>query len=128
MVSGTLLKYYRNPNENFKVFGDERMKCDTQRELLYISDIVVGWSSTMLLESIALYKNVLHVQVGNTVDVGFDSYKDFIPTAYNKKEMIAFLTAPKTDSKSKQLIDKYLYRLDGKTCERIFNTINEHII
>jgi CDP-glycerol glycerophosphotransferase (TagB/SpsB family) len=122
-VAGTLLEYYKKPTDYMKVIGDVRMSGDIAKELLCISDIAVGFTSTMLLEALVLDKYVLHLLMGNTVDVGFTAYKDLMPTAYNEKEMHAFINNPSKMTTSSQLIEDYLFKVDGKCCERICETI-----
>jgi CDP-glycerol glycerophosphotransferase (TagB/SpsB family) len=125
-VAETLLKYYKNPTDYMKVIGDVRMSGNIAKELLLISDIVVGFKSTMLLEALALDKYVMHLLLGNTVDVNFTAYKDHMPTVYSKEDMWAFIKNPyKIDSK--QAIENYLFRVDGKSCQRICDAIKKYV-
>lgn len=121
-VSGTLLKYYKNPTDYMRVIGDVRMSGDAAKELLLIANIVVGFNSTMLLEALALNKQALHMLLGNTIDANFVAYKDHMPTAYTEKQVLDFLANPyATDNK--HLVEDYLCGADGKSCERICKTI-----
>lgn len=125
-VTGTLLKYYKNPTEYMRVIGDVRMSGDISRELLVASDIVVGFNSTMLLEAIKLNKPVVHLLIGNTSQVRFKDYAPIMPTAYNKEQMFDLIKTPHNSSKT--LSDKVIYNLDGKCCKRICNAIKESMI
>ena len=121
-VAGTLLKYYKSPTEYMKVIGDVRMSGDASKDLSIIADIVVGFTSTMLLESLALDKSVMHLQFGNTANVKFTAYEDYLPTAYAPDDLVKFLKSP-YKTKDKRLVEDYLYLADGKSCGRICETI-----
>jgi len=80
----------------------------------------------MLLEALALDRQVVHLQIGNTTDVGFTAYNDYMQTVYNKENMLEFITNPyKTDDK--QLVEDYLHGADGKSCQRICSAIRKYI-
>lgn len=124
-VTGTLLKYYKNPTSYMKVIGDVRMSGDISRELLVASDVVVGFNSTMLLEAIGLKKPVVHLLIGNTSEVRFKDYAPIMPTAYNKEEMFKLIKSP---SMAKDTLTKrVIYGMDGKCCERICNAIKGNV-
>lgn len=121
-VAGTLLKYYKNPTDYMGVIGDVRMSGDAAKDLLLISDVVVGFASTMLMEAVAVDKKVLHLLFNNAIDTNFMVYKDILPTAYTKEDAIEFLNNPYRVNGEK-LVQNYLCGADGKSCERICNAI-----
>lgn len=125
-VTGMLLKYYKNPTEYMKVIGDVRMSGDIAKELLFVSDVVVGFTSTMLLEAAVLNKHIVHLLIGNTQDVNFTAYKNYFPVVYDINNMSnLILNEHKTNTK--KLIEDYLFKIDGKTCERICDAIKNNI-
>jgi len=125
-VKGTLLKYYKSPTNYMSVIGDVRMSGDAAKELMLISDAVVGFASTMLMEALAVDKPILHLLLGNTVDTNFSAYKDLLPTAYTNADAMSFFNNPyKTNDK--QLVEDYLCGADGKSCQRICSAINKYV-
>lgn len=125
-VAGLLKYYYKHPTDNIKVIGDNRQSGLIAKELLINSDIICGFTSTMLLEAGLLKKPVVHVLFNNTKDLGgIPEYAKHIPVAYNKAELHTLLKSPK--AVNNPMIEKYLYKVDGKTCERICEAIKQEI-
>lgn len=123
-VTGTLLKYYKHPTDFMTVIGDERMSGAIAKELLLVSDVVIGFNSTMLLESLALNKPTLHVLLGETKNTNFDSFAGHMETAYDKDGIEKFIDGPIV-WKDRYLVDRFLAGADGRSCERICKVINE---
>ena len=108
-----------------KVIGDIRDDSSVARELLQISDLVVGYTSMMILESIFLKKPILHVQFPQCK--AMKDVMDFsseLKTLYNKDELKLALNSnvDSSDNNSK-LVENYLFKIDGKFCERVCTEI-----
>lgn len=121
-VSGTLLKYYKFPTDHLKVIGDIRMSGEIAKKMLYITDIMVGFSSTMLLEASVVKKPVAHLLFGNSLESGFGAYKDIFPTFYDEDSLYAFLMNPIVVNSDK-ILSEYMFGIDGKSGDRICESI-----
>jgi hypothetical protein len=127
-VAGTLKKYYKNPTPYMKVIGDVRNDSSIAREMIIIADVVVGYTSMMLLEAIVMNKPVVHLKFEQCR--GLYQAMDFseeIKTAYDKSEMIPAITeAINTDEyliRESKLLEYCLHKVDGKFCERLCKEI-----
>lgn len=126
-VSGILEQYYKKPAHNFKVIGDIRNSGMEAKELLIFSDIVVGFTSTMLLEAATAGKDVIHVLLGKCKDIkGLAEFKDYMPTAYTTQELVSQLKA-NTQGSYEDLIYRYFYKVDGKFCQRFCRAIKDNL-
>lgn len=127
---GIIKKYFNNSTENFKVFGDDRMYGNIGRELLVASDVVVGYTSTMLVEAAILKKSVVHTQHGvyRTVenrpryDLVFDTTFDS-NSLHNK--LVSLLNNPEENYDVNQLGIFVHGAGDGNSCERICAAIKK---
>lgn len=126
-VSGLLKKYYDKPDEYTKVIGDVRTNGFIAKDLLLISDIVCGFTSTMLLEAALFKKPAIHMLLGNTEKLGpgIPEYAQYIPTARNENELHDLLKNAKYIENP--MVEKYLYKIDGKCCKRICKAIKENV-
>lgn len=128
-VAGLLKKYYEHPSKHMKVLGDVREDSSASREITILADMVVGYTSMMMLEAIMIGKPVLHVkfeqcsQLKDTLE-----YDDDIVTAYHPGEVAKYLDdSDKLVVKDMKLVEKYLYKFDGQVCDRIFSTIKKYL-
>jgi hypothetical protein len=125
-VDGLMEKYYLKPTKNMRVIGDDRMNGNISRELLMISDFVIGFTSVMLLEAINQDKPTIHMLFDQASQLkGNATYADNITTVRNPKELLLALNSDhsKYIVKDKSIVEKYLYKIDGKFCERMCNAI-----
>jgi len=121
-VSGLLLKHYKNPDRTLAAIEDRRTDGVLARELLINSDIVCGFTSTMLLEAAVLKKPIIHLLFGNTKDIqGIPEYAEYLPVAYNEHELHKLLKT--VEYQPNPMVEKYLYRVDGNARKRIFESI-----
>ena len=124
MVHGLLKKYYKQPTSYMKVIGDIRTDSSVSHELLQISDLVVGYTSMMMLESIILNKPILHVQFSQCKSMkGVMDFSTELETLYTPEKLaLALENIPEKnnmDANQSKLIKDYLYKVDGKFCERV---------
>lgn len=125
-VSGLLLRYYQNPGRNLAVIGDQRNDGLLAKELLINSDIVCGFTSTMLLEAGVLKKPIVHILFGNTKDLqGIPEYAKHLPVAYNESELHSLLH--NVEYLPNPMIKRYLFMVDGRARKKIFQTISEEM-
>ena len=131
-VSGLLEKYYKTPTEYFKVIGDDRMSGDISKELIVVSDLVVGYNSTMLLESTILDKPVIQVLIGDSAGIS-SPYDGVFEIARTKESLLSLLVEANESfnkfisPKAKDLSKGYIGDVDGGSCERICNVIKKNI-
>ena len=130
-VSGLTLKYLMKPTKFFKVTGDIRMSSQIARDILCVSDIIVGYTSTMLIEAALLSKHILHVNIGKCQDfIDRPRYDNIFETALSKNEIAEKLDKMICgESKNYNMadIERFAYKVDGNCCERIFSIINEEL-
>ena len=121
-VSGLLLERYKKPTDSMKVIGDQRNSGLIAKELLINSDIICGFTSTMLMEAAILNKPVVHVLFSNTKDLkGIPEYAKYTPSAYDEAELHGLLD--QASPTSNPMVEKYLFKVDGKACERICTAV-----
>ena len=126
-VAGLLKKYYEKPTKYMKVIGDIRNDSSVAREMIVMADVVVGYTSTMLLESIIVGKPTLHLKfkqcraLKNALEFAND-----ITTIYEPEELPGALKREdKLLENNLALVEKYLYKIDGQFCKRLCDTIKE---
>lgn len=128
-VSGLLKRYYTKPEPHIRVIGDIRTSGMESKELLIFADIVIGFTSTMLLEAALVDKSTVHVLFGKTAQIeGLPEYADFMPTAYNSVELQDILAeSSKQDSvRTKGLVNKYI-QTGTDTCKKICEAIKQEM-
>jgi len=127
-LAGLLLKYYKKPTKYMRVIGDLRNDSSIAREMILMADVVVGYTSMMLLESLVVGKPTLHLKFkqARTLKDTLE-FSNGITTIYEPEEL-----APALDNMGDKLLDnnmalveKYLHRVDGKFCERLCEEIKE---
>lgn len=129
-VAGVLKKYYENPTKHMKSIGDIRNDSSVAREMIISADIVVAHTSMMMLEAIIMGKPVLHVsfeqwrKLTQVID-----YSSEVFTVYKHEDMESALnTGLSSDDlivKDSKLVRHYLYKIDGKFCERVCDEIRK---
>jgi len=127
-VSGLMKKYLLNPQPHIKVIGDERMSGTIAKELLTISDTIVGFTSTMLLEAAMINKSCIHILFGKTQELkeqGIPQYYRYLPTAVDKDSLNIMLLDKTLNQVPAHVVEDYFYKIDGKACERICKAIIE---
>ena len=90
-----------------------------------MADVIVGYTSMMLLEAIIVGKPTLHLKfkqcrgLQETLEFAND-----ITTIYKPEDLAKFLDdEDKLKSGNAELVERYLYKIDGKFCERLCKTI-----
>ncbi|MBW3000358.1 CDP-glycerol glycerophosphotransferase family protein [Candidatus Woesearchaeota archaeon] len=132
-VKYELLALKRNPSNFVGVKGVQ--KDIDPRDVITNVDMIVGHNSTMLMEGILLNKPLLVVKWGIASKKGWVPYYEFgaCDAAKNKKEfydkIISIVKNGEDISKYKEgrrrIIYNFLYKQDGKACERIFKAIEK---
>lgn len=123
-VAGLLKRYLKSPESGITVIGDDRDAGMIAKDLLTVSDIVVGFNTTMLLEAAIINKPSVYIAFGKTLDMGKklpDYYKD-IPMAKNKNELHNAIINTK-NTMSDEFVSRYLHKVDGNAWDRICNAI-----
>lgn len=126
-VSGMLRTYLNDPDKHMVVLPDIREDGLVAKHLLINSDIVVGFASTMLMEASLINKPCINVIFDEAIGLdGLPEYDKYLPTVYNEQELHS---AIKNNNKylPASFIEKYLGKVDGKTCERICKAIKEEL-
>lgn len=124
-IFGKLKQYYDGKSKDLVVIRDQRNNGGISKDLLSISNVVVGFASTMLLEAFILKKAVVNVMFGKMQELGQTiEYDQDFPTAYSVKELVDLVRVAKVVDRS-QVFSSYLYKVDGKFCERICGVIKE---
>jgi hypothetical protein len=132
-VSGLLEKYYWHPTDYMKVIGDRRNNSSRSRDMIMVADVVVGFSSMMLLEAIINRKPVLHLQMPQSTKApAMPLYAENIKTVYNFEEMLVALNDIKRNPdkyivKSNEVVEHYFHKVDGKFCKRLCKSILKEI-
>ncbi|KKN36536.1 hypothetical protein LCGC14_0772720 [marine sediment metagenome] len=127
-VSGLMEKYYKQPTKFMRVVGDERLNSSSAREMIMVSDLVIGYVSMMMLEAVANNKPVVHVlfeqsrQLKNALEFHHDMY-----TVRDPEEVEAALDlglyTDKLIVKDSKALEYVLYKIDGKFTERLCTEI-----
>jgi hypothetical protein len=116
-ITGIILKYFIKPCNSFKVIGDKRMSSEVARDILSVSEYVVGYTSTMLVEAALLDKKILHVNIGRCQNfVCRPWYDDIFETAKTVDEIEKIVTGVKKYDRGR--MDEFTHYVDGKCCER----------
>jgi hypothetical protein len=126
-VSGITKKYYGKAEGSFRVFGDDRMHGNMGRDLLNVSDVVVGFTSTMLLEAALMKKSVVHTEVGVYKDWPRRPRYDLVfDTAFTEDSLydsiVSLLEKPR-ENYNVQDLNIFMHKVDGKSCKRICEAI-----
>lgn len=128
-VSGILEKYYKSPTNYMKVVGDVRNDSSISREMIIIADVVVGYTSMMLLEAIVMNKPILHLKFKqcNGLYQAMD-FSEEMATVYRKEDMCSAIEEALCGDdeylvKNSRILEYCLYKIDGKFCERLCNEI-----
>lgn len=125
-VAGKLLERYKSPTAAMKVVGDIRNSGIEAKELLINSSIICGFTSTMLLEAALIGKPAVHILFGNTKDLGgIPEYAEHIPVAHDLPSLWSLLhiTQTKFYPSLAEMAERYLYKVDGKACQRICEAV-----
>jgi len=133
-VAGLLKKYYNSPTKYCKVIGDVRDNGTISKDLLMHSDMVIGYNSTMLLEAMLLNKPLVNVILGKCQNIS-TPYDELSETIYTEEQLKMSLDKfksglydnHKTDIDSMKLVEDYIYKVDGKCCERMCAVIKEEL-
>jgi hypothetical protein len=126
-VSGLLKHYYKNPTDSVRIVGDIRNSGIEAKEILIMSDIVVGFATTMLLEAVMLNKPSIHILFGCTKDInGLPEYAENMTTAYNYDELHKCLES-KVDPGNKDILDMYVSKTEHSVCKRVCEAIKKHL-
>lgn len=126
-VAGKLLERYRSPSSHMSVIGDVRGSGIESKELLVNSNVVCGFTSTMLLEAAIINKPAVHLLFGNTDSIeGIPEYAKHMPVAKNEKELHSILKR-ETKYDLSSMVEKYLYKIDGEACKRICEAIKSNL-
>lgn len=129
-VFGTLLKRYERPTNAMKVIGDVRASGLEAKELLINSDVVCGFTSTMLLEAAISGKPAIHLLIGNSADLkGIPEYANHMPVARDKPSLwsLLHLSQFKAFPNFRGMVDKYLHKVDGQVCKRICEAVKSEL-
>jgi len=128
-VDGLLKKYYNDPADHMVVIGDIRNSGLISKELITRSDIVVAFTSTMLLEAMLADKLAVHLLFKDSHKMsGLPEYATNITTVFNRNELYdVLLNTNKIQNNKQKILDDYLYRVDGKACERICKYIKDEL-
>jgi len=127
-VAGLLKKYYKAPTDKIKVIGDERNNGIISKELLVISDTVIAFTSVMLLEAAHHNKSTIHLLFDQASDLkDLPSYSSSFYTVHNNQDLIQALGESLSSSKyiidDHSVVEKYIYKIDGKFCYRLCDEI-----
>jgi len=123
-VSGLMEKYYKQPTPYMKVIGDNRMDSSAAREMIMISDLVVGYNSIMMLEAMINNKPVIHTlfEQGSKLK-GIIEYNKYMHTVHHPDEMEGALdiglNTDKLIVKDMKIVEHVLHKVDGNFCERL---------
>lgn len=133
-VSGLMEKYYKKPNSNIRVIGDNRNDSSIARKLMIVSDYLLGHTSTMMLEGIFLNKPMLHFELDQAKKVRDGiNFKPYMRTANNKEEIkdniLRMMSCPQDfiATNGQRAITEYLYKIDGHFFDRLAEKIREHL-
>jgi hypothetical protein len=129
-IEGITLKYLKNPTGNFKVIDGKKETRKVARDLLFVSNFVVGSNTTMLVEAAIVGKPVLRsmMDVSDNLIImpGYDQIftqsRGVNETIEKLNEMIDNNGVGFMATK----LDKYM-ETDGKSCERICNAIKTEL-
>lgn len=123
-VAGVLLDRYNKPTDSMVVIGDIRNDGSVSRDVLVNSDIVCGFTTTMLMEASVAKKPAVHILFGNTSSLdGIPEYSKNIPTARSAGELEKLLK--NTKYVNNDMVYKYLHSIDGLACERMCEAIRK---
>jgi len=127
-VSGIMEKYYRGPTEFMKVLGDNRLDSSLAREIIMVSDLVIGYVSMMMLEAVMNNKPVIHTlfeqsrKVKNALEFHHDMHTIYDPGEMENALDVG-LNSDKMILQNKKIVEHVLYKVDGKFCERVCHEI-----
>lgn len=132
-VAGLTKRYYQQPTKDIKVIGDVRSKGNIAKELLATSDFILGYNSTMLIEGMLMNKPITSAIFGKCKDIA-TPYSDLWAVAYDKNELLdaleefdsGLLKNEPVDS-DRELVERYLHKVDGKCCERMCEVIKREL-
>jgi len=125
-------KYFRQPDGLIRVVEDDRETCKVAKNLLYISDLVVGFKSTMMLEAMVINKPTINIMLEQANKlIGLPDLVERIFTVKSGQDLKNCLLD--TDNYKnygaldKSLIYDYFHDIDGNYCERLCNEIKKNI-
>jgi hypothetical protein len=127
-VSGLMEKYYKHPTKYMKVLGDNRLDSSASREMIMISDLVVGFNSIMMLEAVINDKPVIHTYFEQSQKLKTSIiYRNDMPTINKPVQMEEAINAGLyTDMfilKDKKIVEYALGKVDGNFCQRLCEEI-----
>jgi hypothetical protein len=129
-VAGLMEKYYKHPTKYMKVIGDNRLDSGVAREMIMVSDLVIGYVSMMMLEAVINDKPVIHTlfkqgrKLTNALEFHHDMHTVYEPSEVNNALDIA-LHSNKMVLKDKKIVEYVLYKVDGKFCKRLCTEIKK---
>tara|TARA_Y100000034_G_C6882841_1_gene404825 strand:- start:119 stop:2017 length:1899 start_codon:yes stop_codon:yes gene_type:complete len=101
--------------------------------LIYASDVIILVNSSIVLDAIILNKPVISVNICRELFHNNFLFKDIVPNIHNTLELVKVINKilssniKKKSHKQDRYIKSNLYKLDGKTCDRIIHNINKII-
>jgi hypothetical protein len=118
-------EYSKKHNVNFKLFKDNLY------ELLFCSDLLITKNSTVALEAMIFDIPVITTNLVGLPDIfPFSKFNCTLqiddPNLYKKSVSDLLFSKDEINkalNKQKSFLSKYLYKLDGKSSERIFNLL-----
>lgn len=127
-VFGLLKKYYESPSSYLKVIGDSRLDSTISRDMIISTDFVVGSISMMMLEAALTNKPMFNIRLEQECKLNdMISYENNMITAYKPDDIIINLNNmilhPDKYKVDTSFVNHYLYKVDGKFCERLCNEI-----
>lgn len=130
-MTGLTKRFLDNPTSKFKVIDGARTTKLISIDIVSGSDIVVGRNSTMLIEAALMGKPVLRAEFEKTDRIiSILGYKDVFDTAVGRsaalKKLKNIVSNPVKNFNDNDL-SKYIYKVDGKCCERICTAIKNII-
>ena len=130
-IPKVIQKYYNNPTSYFKIIKDQRMNGTIARELLSVSELVMGFRTTMLLEAQFFNKPIINLMFKQCSEMtGMPGYVEKLFTVKNKDELYNTLSGKNFSQchiKESGVIETYLGRIDGRFCEKTCDAIKENI-
>lgn len=117
----TLKKYYNKLNNNMKIIKDERHNPDISREIMYISDLIVSFRSTMLLEATIIKKPVINIMFEQCSALkGLPDFINHIKTITDEKMLLKEIMGKNYNYVvDRDVVGEYCGQIDGNFCQRM---------
>jgi len=131
-MDSILEKYYHQKNGFIRVIKDVRFDGSIAKNLLAISDLVVSFRSTMLLEAMLLKKPVINIMFEQAK--GLKGLPDFVERTYSvydeqtlRDSILNFEDHKDRGPMDSSVVDDYFYKADGNFCERFCTEIKNNM-